>query len=43
MKLVKQTSFYTTFNKAKQTTVIHPTHKMQVVQYHTHLSKHYTV
>ena len=42
MKLVKQTSFYTTFNKAKQT-VIHPTHKMQAVQYYTHLSKHYTV
>ena len=35
MKLVKQISFYTTFTKAKQTTAIHPTHKMQAVQHYT--------
>ena len=43
MKLVKQISFYTTFTKAKQTTMIHPARKMQAVQHYTHLSKHYTV
>ena len=43
MKLVKQISFYATFTKAKQTTVIHPKQKIQAVQHYTHFSKHYTV
>ena len=38
MKLVKQISFYTTFTKAKQTTAIHPTHKMQAVQHYTFIN-----